>query len=242
MPEALIKTGAIFIGALKDVDKSRRLVVPYYTAFDNEDSDGDIGTKGMTLKSIAETGPGSAQPRIKHFMNHDTSWPLGVPQEMGEDAKGAWGSSLIGTHDKGVDFLKMADSGLITEHSYGLAVVRRDKANPKRMLEVKVREFSSLTHWGANPRTPFISLGKALTKEEEAAYWLKKHAAIEKFVRDTDATDDCIQGLLLELKYLTQYIVDLTTTTPAVVKTQEAPGTQEDYSQLYKSITDIKFT
>lgn len=239
--EAIIKMGGVYVGALKDVDAASRRVTVRYTAFDNEDSDGDIGTKGMTLKSVAETGPSSAQPRIKHFLNHDVNIPLGNPVEMGEDNIGAWAVSQIGDHDAGLNFMKMARSGLITEHSYGLAVVRRDTKNRKRMLEVKVKEFSSLTHWGANSLTPILQLSKSMTKQEEIEHWIKKQEALEKFCRNSDATDDCIENLLLQCKFLTQHIIDLTNTTPAAAKAQEAPGTREDYSDLLKSITEIKF-
>lgn len=232
---------AVFPTSFKDVDVNKRILSAYYSAFNNKDSDGDIGTPGMTLKSIAETGPGSAAPRIKYFLNHDITHPLGKHLELGEDSNGPWYRAETGTFNKAVDFLKMVDSGVITEHSYGLSVLRRDKADPARMLEVKVWEVSPLTHWGANPLTPFIDIGKSMTKEQEVTYYRNKMNALEKFCRNTDATDDTIESLLTEIRFLSAHIIDLTTTTAAVDETRKTPGTQEDYSDLLATIKSIKF-
>lgn len=224
-----------------DTEGGRRIVSAYYTAFGNEDSDGDIGVKGMTLKSVAETGPKSSHPRIKYFLNHDVRHPLGSMKDMGEDEVGPWYTAEIGKHKNGQDFLDMLDSGgIITEHSYGLSVVQRLKTDRRMMTEVKVWEASPLTHWGANPLTPFISTGKSMSHEDEIKYWENKQKALDKFCRNSEATDETIDGLLIEIKYLTQYIINLTTTTPAAEKAQETPETQ-DYSGLLTSLQTIKF-
>jgi hypothetical protein len=160
---------------------------------------------------------------------------------MGEDDFGAWYESAIGTHNLGEDFIKMADSGLISEHSYGLTPTLRDPKDFRRLLQVKVWEVSPLTHWGANSETPFISLGKAMSKADLIQYWANKQQALEKFCRNSDATDETIQSLMIEIKYLTQYIIDLTTTTQAAEeKALDQPGTQ-DYSALLADINSIKF-
>ena len=237
--QLITKGSSCIAPQLKDFDKSRRLVSAYYTAFGNEDADTDIGTKGMTLKSIAENGPKSAKPRIKHFKNHNTMQPaISLITDMGEDDFGAWFTGLVGTHNDGEDFLKQADSGLITEHSYGLTPLQRDKADRRKMLQVKVWEVSSLDFLGANENTPFISLGKALPKEDILKYYIDRHAALEKFCRNSDASDELIQSLLIEYKFLAQNILDLlTTTTPTATKASGLPGTQEpDYTELLKEL------
>lgn len=235
----MYKRGAQVIAKLKDLDKKTRIISGYYTAFNNEDSDGDIGTKGMTLASIAADGPKSAHPRIKLFLNHDISHPLGVMKDMGEDDFGAWYVAEVGTHNDGEDFLKMADSGLITEHSYGLTPQKRDKSNSKRLTQVKVWEASPLTGWGANPMTPFIDLGKSMSKEDIVKYWQNKQAALEKFIKDSTATDELLSNLTLEIKYLTQHIIDLSTVTPEVKATAGTEGV--NYSDILKNLNAIKF-
>lgn len=242
-PKLITKGNACISLQLKDFDKSRRMVSAYYTAFNNIDADNDIGTKGMTLKSIAENGPTSPKPRIKHFMNHQTYQPaVSLLTDMGEDDFGAFYKGIVGTHALGEDFLKQADSGLITEHSYGLTPLQRDKADPRRMLQVKVWEVSSLNFLGANENTPFISMGKSLTKEEILKYYTHRHAALEKFCRNTDATDELIESLLIECKFLSQHIMDLvSTTTLTAVKASGMPGTPQaaDYTQLLKELGEF---
>lgn len=236
----MTKGGVLITPKLKNLDVKRRLISGYYTAFGNLDADEDIGTPGMTLKSIAETGPKSNQPRIKHFKNHNIYEPLGLLQDMGEDDFGAWYESLVGTHDLGTDFLKMADSGLITEHSYQLSVLERDKADKRRMKQVKVWEVSSLTAWGANQNTPFISLGKSMSVPDQIQYWENRSAAIEKFCRNTDATDETIQSLLIEQKALTQQIHELLiSTTRTAGEASGAPGKQLNSGLLAGILADI---
>jgi len=224
----------------KDVDTSRRYVSAYYTAFDNVDADGDIGRKGMTLKSIAENGPKSASPRIKHLLNHDITQPLSRLTDMGEDNFGAFYAGEVGTHNLGTDYLKMVDSGLITEHSYMLQPKRTNKiAAGNELLEVKVWEVSSLTAWGANPLTPFIHVSKSLSKEDRIKYLNNKIKAVEKFCRNSDATDETIQSLLICIKQMQELYNDLMSSTPAAEKAPEPPK-QSGYSGLLASINTSK--
>lgn len=240
------KSGSILTPAIfKNVDIKNRRVEGYYSAFDNEDSDGDIATKGMTLKTISENGPNSARPRIRHFLDHDVTKGLGKLVDMNEDSHGPWYASQIGRHWQGDDFLKMVEDGIVSEHSYGLQVVKRDKAEPARMLEVKVWEVSSLQSWGANERTPFKN-AKGLTVDQQIKRYSERVKALEKFCRNSDATDETLLSLELECKQLTQVIIDLLTTpTPAAEKAPE-PGTHENYdtaklNSLMANINSIKF-
>lgn len=230
---------------LKDVDTTGKRIAGYYTAFNNIDAHRDRGRKGMTLKSIAETGPASVHPRIKHFQNHRIDQPLTPLLEMGEDNIGAFYVGKIvednDQHDLVRNFLKMARAGLITEHSYALSPIRwqyDEKTDITDLLEVKVWEVSSLTFMGANEMTPFTEIGKGMTPEEQIQYWSEKQTAIDKFCRDTDATDDCIESLLFYCKELTQHIITLSTTTPAT--TVSAGGTAPDYSGLLSILNETK--
>jgi HK97 family phage prohead protease len=186
------------------------------------DADGDIIRRGAFTKTIAEQGPSSRQPRIKHLLNHDPSQPLGVLTSLTEDDYGLAYESQIGSHDLGEDFIKMIESGLITEHSIGFQIVKRNRvqswedyqANPAggqfEITEVKLYEGSSLTAWGANPMTPITSLKSGFDVDLFSA----RIQAIEKFCRNTTATDDTIQMLLMHSKQLAQYIIDMKGTDP----------------------------
>lgn len=213
----------LLLGAsFKDADAKKGIVTGYFSKFDNVDSDGDIIRKGAFKKTIAENGPNSAQPRIKHLMNHSVSLPLGKITELKEDATGLAYESQVGTHSLGVDFIKMVESGLITEHSIGFSTIKRNqlqdydgyKKNPAKgwfeLTELKLFEGSSLTAWGANSLTPITGLKGA----GAISVIIEQQKSIEKFCRAADATDETIEMLLLHSKQLSQYILDLQGTKP----------------------------
>lgn len=202
---------------ITDADSKKGIVTGYFSKFNNVDGDGDIIKKGSFAKTIKEQGPNSGQPRIKHLLNHDPSQPLGKLISLKEDADGLSYESQIGTHTLGLDFIKMVESGLITEHSIGFKIVKRNQIQsyedynkrPEKGLfeisEIKLYEGSSLTAWGANPLTPITSLKSELNID----LILSHQFAIEKFCKNTDATDETIQMLLLHSKQLTQLICDI---------------------------------
>ncbi|NBW17908.1 MAG: HK97 family phage prohead protease [Caulobacteraceae bacterium] len=204
---------------IMDINPIQGIVTGYFSKFNNVDSDGDIMKPGAFTKTISEQGPQSAQPRIKHLLNHDVAQPLGKLLTLKEDQYGLYYESQVGTHEGGEDFIKMVESGLITEHSIGFKIIKRNQIqsyenylrNPQlgqyEITEVKLYEGSSLTAWGANPLTPITSLKGE--KNLDVDMIVDKSAAIEKFCRNTTATDDTIQMLLLHSKQLAQLIVDM---------------------------------
>lgn len=193
--------------AVKDVDMGSRTVVQAYTRYDVKDSDGDYGRKGMFTKTWSENFS-----RVKHLLNHDTTKPVGAIKELWDDNEYAYYKSRVGTHTLGEDYIKMADSGLITEASYGFQIIKQNKvADGNELLEVKLWEVSSLTAWGANQYTPIISLTKGLQKEEQVDKISARIKALDKFCRNSTATDETIELLLLELKQLQQLFIEKST-------------------------------
>jgi HK97 family phage prohead protease len=222
-----IKT-EVLSAEIMDMNPKQGIVTGYFSKFNNVDSDGDIIRPGAFAKTISEQGPNSALPRIKHLMNHEPSQPLGKLLSLTEDSYGLAYESQIGSHEGGEDFIKMIESGLITEHSIGFKIIKRNQIqsyesylrNPAagqfEITEIKLYEGSSLTAWGANPLTPITSL----KSEVEVDRIIKQQAAIEKFCRKTDATDDTIQMLLLHSKQLAQFILDIKSNTDPVQTNQ----------------------
>ncbi len=197
--------------SIKDVDGKKGIVTGYFSHFNNVDSDGDIIRPGAFSKTIRENGPHSSQPRIKHLFNHNTSQPLGKLIDLKEDATGLYYESQTGTHSLGVDFVKMIESGLITEHSIGFKTLKsaplKDNKEHTEITEIKLWEGSSLSAWGANELTPVTAL-KAHDKDALQEL-VARQKCLEKFCRNTDATDETIELLLLECKQLTQIIFDI---------------------------------
>jgi len=205
---------------VKDVDGKKGIMTGYFSHFDNVDAQGDIVRPGTFTKTINEIGPGSAMPRIKHLLNHDTTKPIGKLQVLKEDyqANGLYYESLVGSHKLGRDVLSMAESGLITEHSLMLIPTKERqiqtwteyKANPAKgfneIFEAKMPEGSSLTFWGANELTPLTGI-KSEADYERIATRVK---ALEKFCRNSEASDETIELLLIECKQLSQMLIDST--------------------------------
>jgi HK97 family phage prohead protease len=219
--------------SFKDVDGKKGIVTGYFAAFDNVDADGDIIRKGAFERTIKENGPGSKTPRIKHLLNHDTSSPLGVLTELKEDTKGLYYESKLGSHDLGRDFVKMVESGLISEHSIGYRIIKKNQLQdyegfqkePEKgwfeLMELKLWEGSSLTAWGANMYTPLTGM-KAEIKIKNIN---NRIDLLCKALRKGELTDESYELLEIELQQLKQFHINLLSqsqqTTQAVVQTPD---------------------
>lgn len=215
----------------KDVDGKKGIVTGYFANFNSEDSDGDIILQGAFAKSIGDTGPNSSNPRIKHLMNHRPDQPLGKLLVLREDSIGLYYESQIGTHTLGMDFIKMVESGLVSEHSIGYRRIKWDadstNSNLTFLKELQLWEGSSLTAWGANTLTPLTGLKSEFKLDE----LMEKQKQIENFCKSTDATDETVQMLLLHSKQLSQIILDIQAT-----KQQEST-LQENQKDLFEALT-----
>lgn len=207
---------------VKDVDAKSGVVSGYFSAFGMVDSDGDIMMPGAFKRSIQDWGVDGKQ-RIKHLLNHDPSKPLGKLLSLKEDSYGLYYESKIGTHQLGKDFIKMVESGLIGEHSIGFRTLREQKSGEANEIhEVMLFEGSSLTAWGANENTPLLGL-KNMGNVEQVKDQIK---AFEKFIRDSDVTDETIDLCLIKVKQLAQAIEMMSSTSP-VIATEEQQKADE---------------
>jgi len=224
---------------IKDVDGKKGIVTGYASDFGSLDSDGDVIEQGAFTKTLSLNGPKSSKPRIKHLLNHNPSQPLGVPIELKEDNKGLYYESKIGNHNLGMDFIKMVESDLIKEHSIGYQVKKFNQVTSwedykegdvrRKLTELKLWEFSSLTAWGANPNTPLTGMkGQLLVPNEiEINKLVNQAEAIEEFCRNSKATDETIEQLLTYNKQLLKIITE---SRPAPASSQEhsEPEEKED--------------
>jgi uncharacterized protein len=209
---------------IKDIDPPKGIVMGYFSKFDSVDSDNDVIRAGAFTKSINENGPNSMKPRIKHLLNHNPSLPLGSISMLVEDAYGLYFESKVGTHTLGKDFVKMVESDLIKEHSIGFRTIKEEmntKEGYNELLELKLYEGSSLTGWGANENTPLLGLKSNIDQLND------RIKAFEKFVRNTDATDETIEFCLLEIKQLAALVESMKSTEPAVKAVQPEDETKK---------------
>jgi HK97 family phage prohead protease len=216
---------------VKDVDTKAGEVVGYFSAFGNVDSDGDIMMPGAFKRSIQDWGP-EGKGRIKHLLNHDPSKPLGKIMDLKEDEYGLYYRSKIGTHQLGRDFVKMVESGLIAEHSIGFKTLREQKSGDANQIhEVMLFEGSSLTAWGANEATPLLGM-KNMNSIEQIQDQIK---SFEKFIRNSDVTDETIDLCILKVKQLAE-LVERMSSTKAVVET---PAQQKEEEVSVESFINI---
>lgn len=191
---------------VKDVDTRQGIVTGYFSAFDVEDSGGDVVVKGAFAKTIKEQGPDSARPRAKHLLDHDSTKSISKLLELKEDSYGLYYAGKIGSHSTGRDFIEMVDSGLITEHSFGYQVVKSEPNNKGRILkELKFFEGSSLQGWGVNEFTPLLGIKGGVADDIR----IKRLAELERACKGEEVTPELIDTLLLEVRQLTQLTIDL---------------------------------
>lgn len=182
----------------QDTDLKQGIVSGYFAMFGNKDLDGDIIERGAFSKTIQERGP-NGKGLIKFLLDHDRYKAVAKITSLEEDSKGLRYSAKIGTHSLGLDFMKMIESELINQHSFGFVTVKElydSQAKANRIKEVMMHEGSAIQFLGANPETTFIDL----KSDSDAMLYLEK---LEKFIRTTDCTDDTIITLETRLKSLT---------------------------------------
>ena len=188
-------------------DLKQGIVSGYFAMFGNKDLDGDIIEKGAFAKTIQERGP-KGKGLIKYLLDHDRYKAVAKITELEEDSKGLRYTAKIGTHSLGQDFLKMIESELINQHSFGFVTVKEffdSQAKANRIKEVMMHEGSAIQFLGANPETTFIDL-KSI---DDHLQYLEK---LEKFIRTTDATDETIITLETRLKSLSELLKPVNTT------------------------------
>lgn len=210
------KTPYFIPAQIKDLDAKQGIVTGYGAHFGTLDADNDIIMPGAFSKTIQEQGPASKLPRIKYLLDHNTNKALGVFTELKEDTTGLYYEAKVGTHDLGQDFLKMVDSGLITEHSIGYGIIKKTIINPDadwrdqqtQLQELKLWEVSALQCWGANCNTP-------LTGHKAQKYAEQRIPSILKALQNGTFTEKTFEYLEKELLFLQQAIKsDYGTTEP----------------------------
>lgn len=182
-----------------DADMKQGIVSGYFAMFGNKDLDGDVIEKGAFTKTVMERGP-QGKKLIKYLLDHDSQKSVALITNLEEDMKGLRYEAKIGTHSLGVDFMKMVESGLINQHSFGFSVPKDkqyyDQTRKANVIkEVIMYEGSAVQFLGANAETTFIDL----KSENDAFEYLDR---LEKFVRTSDATDDTLAKLEERLKSL----------------------------------------
>lgn len=181
----------------KDADLKQGIVSGYFAVFWNKDLDGDIIERGAFQKTVHERGPQGKQ-LIKYLLDHDKNKVVAKIQSLYEDEKGLYYEAKIGSHSAGQDFLKMVESELINQHSFGFKTIKEaydQQAKANKIKEVMMYEGSAVQFLGSNPETTFIDL-------KSASDYFEYLDRLEKFIKTSDATDETLIQLETKLKSL----------------------------------------
>lgn len=206
--------------AVKDVDSKSRTITGYFAAFNNIDLGNDLIEPGAFAKTIAERGPQGSNKIF--FLNQHDSWQiLGKPSILKEDNYGLYHESKVADTTLGNDTLKLFKEGIMDSFSIGYRTITENRINDVNHLkELHLYEGSAVTF--PMNEAAIVTGVKSVDPERIA----RKIKQLEKFCNETDASDETIELLLLNIKQLQQVIVDLTTTTPPASTT--GPGTQKE--------------
>jgi HK97 family phage prohead protease len=215
---------------LKDMDRQKRTAVIAHAVYDNIDRGKDISRKGMFNKSWKEN-----KDDIAFYLNHDDEKAPGKIVDVFEDNKNAYTKAWLGTHTLGNDTLIMMDEGIIKKASFGYIT---EKSNPlsikgqlvRELKEVVHIETSVLTKMPMNPLAGVVSVTKMFDENdaEEMAFHIK---TMERFCRNTKASDDCIKNILFEIDNIKAILLKYNTANTQIRDAEVEPvasGNNED--------------
>jgi HK97 family phage prohead protease len=248
-PNSLIEYKSIEQG-LKDVDKSKRIMVGLFAPYKTPDIIGDVAHKGMFDRTWREN-----KSRVTHLFEHDTLKVIARNPELWEDDNGAYYKSIVPKHKLGDDVLDLATNGLITGHSYAYKTIvgPKNKHGGRDLKEVKHFEVTSTGGaWSVHPNTPLLFASKTLDQADLLEKLETRFKTLDRFCRNSNASDETLEDLefkrdllLLEIKQLHQNIIDLSisSTSPADEATNPPKGLKEQDVLMFKAIvanTNIK--
>lgn len=222
--------------SIKDVDIKKGIVTGYYAAFNNVDLGGDLIEPGAFAKTIAERGPQGSN-RIQFLNQHDTWQNLGKPFVLKEDDYGLYHESKISKTSIGKDALILLQDGVLDSFSIGYRVITENMMNDVNHLKEIFLYEGSLVTFPMNESAIVTGIkGIDIDRIE------RKIKQLEKFCRETTASDDTIELLLIHIKQMQQMVIDLTTTTPPSEKDTE-PGTEtknESAESLIREVNNMR--
>lgn len=194
--------------SVKDLSLTSREAVLAHATYNTLDKDGDRANRGMFDKSWKENFND-----IRYFLNHKKDQAPGKIIRVWDDSEHAYTQVKHGTHTLGEDVLKMIDEGVAVAVSYGFIPVKQRKIQNKGFdyMEAKHMETSVLTHWGAHDDSHIVTVQKSFD-ENQAKELHDSIARMERFIRNTTATDDTIKNIIKEITRAKQLLIKNTDT------------------------------
>jgi uncharacterized protein len=109
------------------------VIAGYASLFDAEDQGGDVVARGAYAASLARLG--RSGQRVKMLWQHDPTRPIGVWDEVREDARGLWVRGRLLVEVQAAREAKaLLEAGAIDGLSIGYRTVRAEKSGGGRRL------------------------------------------------------------------------------------------------------------
>jgi uncharacterized protein len=144
--------------------------------------------------------------------------------ELYEDDFGLKYVSKAGRHTLGQDWLKMAEDGLISEHSVGFNTIKEKKEGDANVItEILLWEGSSLQAWGANYNTPIVGVKEV---KEDLEGQIQR---FEKALRNGTYSDETFKKLEIQLKSIQDAFAEIT-----LITTEPDSSTHKKHEPNYE--------
>jgi HK97 family phage prohead protease len=183
---------------LQEFNTERRTAVIAHAVYDTIDSSGDIARRGMFNKSWKE------HKAIKFLIDHNPALRPGIVTNVYEDERKAYTKVKFSQSTLGTDTMYQMDEGIITGASFGFYTI---KANPLTVKGKKIRELKEVIHDETTvalemaPVNKLAGVVKVNKADSRAVAEFKAHIErIEKFCRNSKASDETIEQLEAEVK------------------------------------------
>lgn len=140
-----------------------RVISGYASLFGRKDQGGDVVQQGAYAASLKRLDAGGR--RVKMLWQHDPAQPIGIWDEVREDAKGLWVKGrLLPEVEKGREAAALLAAGAIDGLSIGYRTVRaeRDGKGQRLLQELELWEVSLVTF----PMLPDARVGSKATTLE----------------------------------------------------------------------------
>lgn len=188
-----------------DLNKDSRTAVIAHAVYDNIDRLGDICRQGMFTKSWNEH-----KADVQFCVDHDPTKRPGVVLDLWETKSEALTKVKFGNYTLGNDMLEMVDMGIVGGASFSFKAMKFNSLNVKGK---RVRELKEVYHGETTlshrlaPINPEAGVRMVTKAGEPLLLELKaRMEKLEKFCRNTTASDECIKNILLEIKAINNLI------------------------------------
>lgn len=127
--------------------------------------------------------------KMRWYLNHDQRQLLGVPLS-GEEKDG--NLVMVGQlnlekqigRDTLADYKLFHAAGRTLEHSIGVKALERDKTDRRKVVKWLMREYSTLTNWGANPQTFLVGIKSGTEQQLKDAAEFIRQAFVQRGYSD----------------------------------------------------------